>query len=110
MTHMTICKELAREVQLGSCSIHPNRQLTDAQGQITLVKAYNPYGVVTQSAGAGKSSYGYTSEYQDSYNDLLWGLKAILGHRHVVKYARTRDSTAAKEYQAAITHENSLLA
>jgi len=43
----------------------------------------------------------------------VWGMKAILGHRHVkttLKYARTRDSTAAKEYQMAIAHENSLLA
>jgi|GEM_PF-1639336 len=48
------------------------RQLTDAQGRITLAKAYNPYGEVTQSAGAGQSSYGYTSEYQDCYNDLVY--------------------------------------
>ena len=48
------------------------RQLTDAQGQITLAKAYDPYGVVSMSAGAGQSSYGYTSEYQDSYNDLVY--------------------------------------
>jgi RHS repeat-associated protein len=48
------------------------RQLTDAQDQITLAKAYNPYGEVTQSAGAGQSSYGYTSEYQDGYNQLVY--------------------------------------
>ena len=42
------------------------RQLTDAQGQITLAKAYNPYGEVTQSAGAGQSRHGYTGEYQHS--------------------------------------------
>jgi len=48
------------------------RQLTDAQGQITLAKAYNPYGEVTQSAGAGQSSYGYTNEYQDSYIKLIY--------------------------------------
>lgn len=43
----------------------------------------------------------------------VWGVKAILGHRHVdstLRYARTRDSTAAKEYQMAIAHETSLLA
>jgi hypothetical protein len=40
------------------------RQLTDAQGQITLAKAYNPYGEVTQSVGTGQSGYGYTNEYQ----------------------------------------------
>jgi hypothetical protein len=33
---------------------------------------------------------------------------AILGYK--LKYARTRDSTAAKEYQRAIVHENSILA
>jgi hypothetical protein len=43
------------------------RQLTDAQGQITLAKAYNSYGEVTQSAGAGQSGYGYTGEFQDGY-------------------------------------------
>jgi len=43
----------------------------------------------------------------------VWGVKAILGHRHVdttLKYARTRDSTAAREYHRVIAHKNSLLA
>jgi RHS repeat-associated protein len=48
------------------------RQLTDAQGQITLAKAYNPYGEVSTSAGAGQTSYGYTNEYQDGYNQLVY--------------------------------------
>jgi integrase len=42
-----------------------------------------------------------------------WGVKEILGHRHVettLGYARTYNNTAAKEYQMAIAHENSLLA
>jgi len=43
----------------------------------------------------------------------VWGVKAILGHRHVdttLGYARTYTSRAAKEYQMAIDHKNSLLA
>ena len=48
------------------------RQLTDDQGRITLAKAYNPYGVVSMSAGAGQSSYGYTSEYPDGYIELVY--------------------------------------
>jgi RHS repeat-associated protein len=47
-------------------------QLTDDQGMIALAKAYDPYGVVSLSAGAGQSSYGYTNEYQDGYNDLVY--------------------------------------
>jgi RHS repeat-associated protein len=42
------------------------RQLTDAGGAITLTKAYDPYGVVTQASGAGQSAYGYTGEQQDA--------------------------------------------
>ncbi len=48
------------------------RQLTDPNGNLTLSKAYDPYGTVAQSAGAGQSGYGYTNEYQDSYNDLVY--------------------------------------
>ena len=48
------------------------RQLTDANGNLTLSKAYDPYGTVAQSAGAGQTSYGYTDEYQDSYNELVY--------------------------------------
>lgn len=57
--------------------------------------------------------YEYTNEFQDGYNELVWGVKSILGHRRVettLRYARTRDSTAVKEYQRAFAHENSLLA
>jgi RHS repeat-associated protein len=40
------------------------RQLTNATGAVTLAKAYDPYGVVNMSSGAGSSSYGYTGEQQ----------------------------------------------
>jgi hypothetical protein len=40
------------------------RQMTDANGVVTYARAYDPYGVVTQTSGASQSSYGYTSEYQ----------------------------------------------
>lgn len=42
----------------------------------------------------------------------VWSVKAILGHRHVdatLRYARTYDSSTAKEYQRVVAHENSLL-
>lgn len=41
------------------------RQLTDATGTVTLTKAYDPYGVVTQTSGSGASTYGYTGEITD---------------------------------------------
>lgn len=42
------------------------RQLTDSNGAVTLSNAYDPYGTVAQSAGAGQSRYGYTGEYQQN--------------------------------------------
>jgi RHS repeat-associated protein len=39
------------------------RQLTNTGGAITYAKAYDPYGVVTSTAGSSQSSYGYTSEF-----------------------------------------------
>jgi len=39
------------------------RQLTDAQGEITLANAYEPYGVLAQTAGNAQTSYGFTNEY-----------------------------------------------
>ncbi len=36
------------------------------------VNTYTPYSEVTQSAGAGQSSYGYANEYQDSYIELIY--------------------------------------
>lgn len=41
------------------------RQLTDAQGQVTLANAYEPYGVLAQSAGSAQTSYGFTGEFTD---------------------------------------------
>ena len=41
------------------------RQLTDASGVVTLAKAYEPYGQVLDSQGAGASSYGFTGEWTD---------------------------------------------
>ncbi len=53
------------------------RQLTNATGSVTLAKAYDPYGVVTQvstgstnASGASQTDYGYTGEYQA--NDLVY--------------------------------------
>lgn len=41
------------------------RQLTDASGDITLAKQYDPYGSVAQSVGSGESIYAYTGEQTD---------------------------------------------
>lgn len=43
------------------------RQLTDASGAITYARAYDPYGVVTQTLGSSQTSYAFTGEaYGDS--------------------------------------------
>ena len=41
------------------------RQLTDAQGEITLANAYDLYGTLAQSAGGGQTGYGFTGEFTD---------------------------------------------
>jgi RHS repeat-associated protein len=41
------------------------RQLTSQSGQVTYAQNYDPYGVVTQVSGEGRSMYGYTGEQQD---------------------------------------------
>ncbi|MCI0528683.1 MAG: RHS repeat-associated core domain-containing protein, partial [Nitrospira sp.] len=41
------------------------RQLTDAQGEITLANAYEPYGDLAQANGTAQTSYGFTSEFTD---------------------------------------------
>jgi len=41
------------------------RQLTSPSGAITYARAYDPYGVVTQSAGSAQTSYGFTGELTD---------------------------------------------
>jgi RHS repeat-associated protein len=46
------------------------RQLTNTAGEVTYAKSYDPYGVVTQSSGAGGSAYGYTGEMQS--NDMVY--------------------------------------
>jgi len=41
------------------------RQLTDANGDITLANAYDPYGTLAQTAGSAQTSYGFTGEFTD---------------------------------------------
>ena len=41
------------------------RQLTDASGEVTLANAYEPYGVLAQTAGSAHTSYGFTGEFTD---------------------------------------------
>ncbi len=47
-------------------------QLTSASGQVTSAKSYDPYGVVTQTIGAGQSAYGYTGEQQDAASGMVY--------------------------------------
>jgi RHS repeat-associated protein len=41
------------------------RQLTDATGEITLAKSYQPYGDMLASVGSGTSPFAFTGEQQD---------------------------------------------
>ncbi len=41
------------------------RQLADAVGAVTLVKTYQPFGSVSNSAGTANISYGFTGEWTD---------------------------------------------
>jgi len=48
------------------------RQLTDADGTVTLTKSYLPYGDELSSSGVGASSYGFTGEWQDMATGLVY--------------------------------------
>ena len=41
------------------------RQLTNSNGDITLARAYEPYGNLAQANGTAQTNYGFTSEYTD---------------------------------------------
>jgi RHS repeat-associated protein len=46
------------------------RQLTNSTGAVTYAAAYDPYGAVTQTSGAGQTTYGFTGEQQSG--DLVY--------------------------------------
>ena len=48
------------------------RQMTDTAGEITLARAYEPFGEVMNAAGSGASAYGFTGEWVDNYIELLY--------------------------------------
>ena len=48
------------------------RQLTNNSGAVTYTRAYDPYGVVTTTRGSAQTSYAYTGEYMEDYNQLLY--------------------------------------
>jgi len=48
------------------------RQLTDADGTVTLSKSYLPYGDLLNSSGVGASSYGFTGEMHDMATGLVY--------------------------------------
>jgi RHS repeat-associated protein len=48
------------------------RQLTASNGDVTLAKSYDPYGVITATAGTSLTDYGFTGEAQNSYTNLVY--------------------------------------
>jgi len=48
------------------------RQLTDADGTVTLTKSYLPYGGELSNSEVGTSSYGFTGEMQDMATGLVY--------------------------------------
>jgi RHS repeat-associated protein len=48
------------------------RQLTNDAAEITLTKAYEPYGEEAWSYGEGQSDYGFAAEFTDSYIKLIY--------------------------------------
>ncbi len=48
------------------------RQIVDANGNVTLVKSYEPYGSVLTSTGTASSIFGYSDEVADTYIKLVF--------------------------------------
>ena len=48
------------------------RQVADAGGTLTLVRAYKPFGAILEEAGSGASAYGYFGAWWDSGLGLLY--------------------------------------
>ncbi|MBC7250790.1 MAG: hypothetical protein H5T62_10955 [Anaerolineae bacterium] len=48
------------------------RQVADAGGTLTLVRAYKPFGAVLEESGSGASAYGYFGAWWDSGLGLLY--------------------------------------
>jgi RHS repeat-associated protein len=48
------------------------RQLANSSGSITYARAYDPYGVVTNTSGSSQSAYGYTGENYGDSTQLLY--------------------------------------
>jgi RHS repeat-associated protein len=48
------------------------RQVVDAAGQVSLAQSYDPFGVPFETFGSGKSDFGYTGEWYESYTQLLY--------------------------------------
>jgi RHS repeat-associated protein len=48
------------------------RQMTDASGEITFARGYDPYGVVTYTTGTSQTECGFTGEQYDTYIKLIY--------------------------------------
>jgi RHS repeat-associated protein len=58
------------------------RQMTDPSADLTLARAYDPYGNVVSSSGAGETMYGYTGEIQSG------GLVHLRARDYVSQFGR----------------------
>jgi len=65
------------------------RQLTDADAEVILARAYEPFGSVMTSSGPGKTNYSFTGEWEDGT-----GLMSLRARYYQPVYGRflTRDS------------------
>jgi RHS repeat-associated protein len=61
--------ETDTEYYLGD-DLNSVRQLTNATGDVTLAKAYDPYGNTILAVGNEQTAYGYTGEYTDSTGQI----------------------------------------
>ena len=66
------------ELQAGGMAYHLGdalgsvRQLTDAGGNVTLARSYEPYGTTLSSAGTGSSVFQFTGEQRDTATNLTY--------------------------------------
>ncbi len=56
--------------------------MTDETGEVTFAQAYDPYGVVAQTAGDSQTVYGYTGEYTERLRRTL-GLDGTSFHTYL---------------------------
>ena len=78
------------------------RQLTDEGGELILAKTCDPYGVLSATSGAGATSYGFTREFQDSYNQMVYWRTRIYAPSTVPFLNR---DTWQEDYNTPLSHK-----